>query len=655
MTPLGAREQPLDDEQRSAWRAAQALWGVELHDPRLEPGAAKSSFAWFSFPPQVSIDPTEARRHGVDAFYESIFAHEIGHHVLSPSTRIDSFTIAQQLARAIGATGRERIPDPDAQAHRLSNLWSDMLINTRVAAMQRQRDGAAAGDPQMIDMWRVLSVEPPSDQLWWVVLRAYEILWSRPAGFLCPAEPPPRPPSRRHAHTPTVPAETTTEAARVRAVEAAEAQEARIAAEASWAELVITKPPLDASLLAETVRTFGDDPVSGALRFGMLMAPYLITDEAPPRGSVPVGAQAASGCAGQGDGAAPTAAELERVLGDPRLGEVPEHPAVAKAREAAHGVGAGMDSTGPESGDVDTGLDGLGQGYGLAETLALYSASNADDVVAAWYLTAARRYVRPLTQPPETPRRHDETIPGALEQWNIDDDISAIDWPASLSRSSTVVPGVTTRFRDTLPDAPPDARESVQLDIYIDSSGSMTAPQRESPGVLAGTILILGVLRGGGQARVTSFSTAGEVAGGARFTRDRAELMRDLTFYFGHGTTFPLDLFARRYGDARGTRSGAAVTRRHVVVLSDDGLQSMFGAGQPQYADVARQVRGRLDTATLVVQDGGRRLSKPASEAGYEVEYIASMGDAPLVCARLAQRLADPRRPVRTGTGGRRG
>ena len=426
MTPLfGARARALDEAQRAAWQSAQALWGVRLHDPRLEPGASMPSFAWFSFPPQVSVDPVEARRLGVDGFYESIFAHEIGHHVLSPSTRINSFTITQQLARAIAATGRARIPDPDGQARRMSNLWSDMLINTRVATMQRQRDGGASPEPEMVRMWRVLSAEPPSDQLWWVVLRAYEILWSRPAGFLCPAEPPPRPVVHREPPPPTVPAAAKTEEQRLKAVEAAAAADARIAAEAVWAELVLTNPPLDATLLAETVRTFGDDPVSGALRFGMIMAPYLISDGEHRRRSISAGAQAAGGCAGQADETAPTAAELERVLGDPRLREVPEHPAVEKARQAASASGTGMEADDGSAGAA--GVDGLGQGYGLADTLELYSAASADDVVAAWYLTAARRYVRPLTQPSVRPRSLAETIPGALEQWNIDDDISSID------------------------------------------------------------------------------------------------------------------------------------------------------------------------------------------------------------------------------------
>ena len=60
MTPLfGSREHPLDEQQRMAWESAQALWGVHLHDPELKPGARMPSFAWFSFPPQVDVDPSE--------------------------------------------------------------------------------------------------------------------------------------------------------------------------------------------------------------------------------------------------------------------------------------------------------------------------------------------------------------------------------------------------------------------------------------------------------------------------------------------------------------------------------------------------------------------------------------------------------------------
>jgi hypothetical protein len=656
MSPLfGSREHSLDERQRIAWESAQALWGVHLHDPELKPGARMASFAWFSFPPQVTVDPSEAERHGVGAFYESIFAHEIGHHVLSPSTRVGSFAIVQQMARAIAATGRDLIPDPDAKAQTLSNLWSDMLINTRVAAMQRQRDGRPGTDPEMIRMWGVLSAVPPADQLWWVVLRAYEVLWSKPAGFLCPTVPPPRPVKAKERAAPTVPQATQTEAQRAKAMAEAAAVDARIAAEAQWAEFVVTNPELDASLLADTVRTFGDDPVSGALRFGMLLAPYLTAASGSAGLSGGAGQAVAGGCAGQAGGTPPTAGELEEVLGDPRLREVPEHPAVTKARESGSAgdpsAGQGMQPADPQSGG-----DAMGQGYGVAETLELYSAADANEVIAAWYITAAKRWVKPMTQPSSRPSSVDETIPGALEQWSIDDDIASLDWSATLSTNPTVVPGVTTRLRAVLADAPPEQRESVHLDIYIDSSGSMRAPRVGSPAVLAGTILILSVLRGGGRVRVTSFAGPGQVAGGSRFTRDRAEALRDLTFYFGGGTTFPLDVYGDRYRDTRGGRGAhGSVARRHVVVLSDDGLRSMFGTGQEQYASTALDVRRVLDSGTLIVEDRRHQMAEPAAAAGYDVEYIDSMEDAPAACARLARRLAEPRASSRLTPGGRRG
>jgi hypothetical protein len=656
MTPLfTSREHQLDERQRVAWESAQALWGVHLHDPELKPGARMPSFAWFSFPPQVTVDPSEAERNGVGAFYESIFAHEIGHHVLSPSTRVASFAIAQQMARAIAATGRDLIPEPDAKAQMLSNLWSDMLINTRVAAMQRQRDGRPGADPEMIRMWGVLSAVPPSDQLWWVVLRAYEVLWSKPAGFLCPTMPPPRPVKAKERAAPTAPQATQTEAQRAKAVAEAAAVDARIAAEAQWAESVVTNPELDAGLLADTVRTFGDNPVSGALRFGMLLAPYLTAAGGSAGQSGRAGHAVDGGCAGQAGGAPPTAGELEEVLGDPRLHEVPEHPAVTKARES----GTVRDTSaqqGMQPADPQAAGDSMGQGYGVAETLELYSAADENEVIAAWYITAAKRWVKPMTQPAPRPSSTEETIPGALEQWSIDDDIASLDWGATLSTNPTVVPGVTTRLRAVLPDAPPEQRESVQLDIYIDSSGSMRAPRIGSPAVLAGTILILSVLRGGGRVRVTSFAGPGQVAGGERFTRDRAEALRDLTFYFGGGTTFPLDVYGDRYRDTRSAHGAhRTVARRHVVVLSDDGLRSMFGTGQEQYAATAGDVRRVLDSGTLIVEDPRHQMKEPAAAAGYDVEYIDTMDDAPAACARLARRLAEPRASSRLTLGGRRG
>ena len=665
------RPQTLSPEQRAAWQSAQALWGVELHDPELAPNAKEPSFAWFSFPPQVTFDLPLAERLGVGSFLESIFAHEIGHHVLSPSTRLTSLKLAHQIARALAATDAARIPHLQDEAHKLSNLWSDMLINVRVAELQRRRDGPVA-PPEMVRMWTVLGGNPSGDRLWWVILRAYEILWVLAAGSLCPIEPPADPVDpaeeqgrRRAEHTTGLHRRIVLDKLRATGVERRvaeqelefQAQDAAAAVQREFDALARTNPSLDAGLLAETVRTFGDDPVSGALRFGMLLAPYLVVSNLAGATSATAGRSAgapAGVCDGESGATPATAGELVAVLGDARLQEDPEHPAVAKGRAVAARAAGPAGPTGPAAPGMTSPTPATGQGYGLAKTLELYRDSGTNDVIAAWYQTRARGFVRPLLQRSVSAPPAGTEIPGPLGSWELGDDLADIDWAASMAESPTVVPGVTTRRRDYLPDEPPVASVSLDLDLYIDSSGSMRNPGNESPAVLAGTILILSVLRGGGRVRVTSFSAAGQVAGGERFTRDRLEALRDLTTYFGSGTVFPLDRFGSRY---RGLGRTTARVRRHVVVLSDEGLLSMFGAGQPQFAHVAAEVRRGLDTATLILQDSSRSIAGPAAEAGYDVEYIERMDDAPAACARLARRLTEsepgarPVRPARAGGG----
>ena len=664
----------LSPDQRAAWQSAQRLWGVELHDPQLKPHAHEPSFAWFSFPPQVTFDLPLAERMGVGSFLESIFAHEIGHHALSPSTRLIGLKIQHQLARAFTATDAARIPNVQDEVHNFSNLWSDMLINVRVAELQRRRDGQATATtpeimPEMIRMWLVLGRTDSTDRLWWVILRAYEILWVLAAGSLCAAEPPlpPIDPDEEKLRTSaqhSTAVQRKIELDKLRATGTArnlaereqefQAQDAAAEVQREFDALALTKPHVDAGLLAETVRTFGDDPVSGALRFGMLLAPYLVTPHPVGQGrssraAAPV--RRAGLCDGESGATPATAGELVAVLGDARLQDLPEHPAVRKARDlAAKSAAAG--GRVPRA-PADASAGSTDQGYGLAQTLELYRDSGTNAVIAAWYQTRARTYVRPLLQRSTTVPPAGTAIPGPLESWELGDDLADLDWAASMARNPTIVPGVTTVHREYLPDLPPTATVSLDLDLYIDSSGSMRSPMHESPAVLAGSILILSVLRGGGRVRVTSFSAAGQVAGGERFTRDRLEALRDLTTYFGGGTVFPLDLYQDRY---RGLGRASTTVRRHVVVLSDEGLLSMFGTGQPQFAAVAARVRTGLDTATLILQDSRRSVSEPAAAAGYDVEYIERMDDAPAACARLARRLATsaPRSP-RAVRGGFRG
>ena len=609
-----------------AWRSAQQLWGVSLHDPDLVAEPEPPSFAWFSFPPQVTVDVPALLAADAAGELESVFAHEIGHHVLAPSTRLDSLKLRHQLGRALQASDRQ--PHPDTLAL-LSNLWSDQLINLRVAALQRRHDPEAT--PGMIRLWRVLCARPTSDRFTWVLRRAYELSWALPPGTLCRPDPPVNliQPKQR----PRVDEEAIKKAGAYQAQERKlqQAQAARRAAEQQIEAGVTADPAVDAQLLARLCAVFAHDPISGALAFGMLAAPYL-------HSSGEASQQAQHGCAGEADPQPPTPGELGSILGDPRLSARATHPAAMPALTGQPTGTVGTDATDGELAGQDVGTPGdpiassLAQGYSLANTLALYDPSLAEAVMAAWYRNEARPWVKPLTE--QRPLDGADELPGPLEQWELGDDLADLDWPGSLTAAPELLPGITTRRRAWLDDPERPRPASLRLDLYIDSSGSMPNPRRGSPAVLAGAILALSVLRGGGAVRPTSWASSGQVAGPKEFLRDPVAVMAGISFFFGGGTSFPLDLLHERY--ARLPDAGDTV-RRHLVVLSDDGLDSMFGVGNEPFATVAAQVRPKLTTATLVLLDHSHRVEPLAQAAGYQVVYLNSMDEAPAVCARLAE------------------
>lgn len=608
---------------------------MQMHDARLAPGAAAEhgAPAWFSFPPSVTVDPIFLRERGLDAELESMFAHELGHHVLAPSTRIDSLKIRHQLSRTLLAAGASANSPVMEQASLLSNLWTDLLVNTRLAQLQHRRHPDA--EPGIIRVGRVLYPGGAQSRLWWLYCRGYELLWQLPAGTLCAVEAPPAPPrvfqppkeaiDWAGGRAPTrawvddlssVPKERRDRERSWRA-----AQWAKAEADAALAAATATAPHVDAGFVADAVRTFAHDPVAGALRFGVIAAPYLLEGAS---GRTP--ADAADGLAACGSSQEPaTAEELGRILGDGRMhGRLPTHPGLAGATAETGGDADG------DGEDVQT-ADADGQTLGVAATLRLYSELSADAVLAAWYRTQAAGWVKPYRRRVLT--RLADSIPGPDELWELGDDLNDIDWAVTF-RGGPVIPGITTRKRSQLPDEPVEQHDRIDLDLYIDSSGSMPRPAVGSAAILAGAILILSILRGGGRVRVTSFSWTGQVSGTDAFLRDPNALIAALAYFFGSGTTFPLDLYGERY---LSLSPRDRTVQRHVVVLSDDGLTSMFGAGQEQFKHIAKEVRARLTTGTLVLMDRRRAVAGLAAESGYDVIYLDSMDDAPRACAALAE------------------
>lgn len=92
-----------------------------------------------------------------------------------------------------------------------------------------------------------------------------------------------------------------------------------------------------------------------------------------------------------------------------------------------------------------------------------------------------------------------------VDIWDISSPIENIDWFQTAMRSPVVIPGFTTveqtygYAEGSLPE-----KEPIDLDIYIDCSGSMPNPKSNiSFLALAGTIITLSALRVGARVQAT--------------------------------------------------------------------------------------------------------------------------------------------------------
>ncbi|MEY2926026.1 MAG: hypothetical protein RL367_503, partial [Pseudomonadota bacterium] len=164
---------PQLDVWREAWPVALAHWSkfTRLHDPRLcdsHVGAAAhgltGSFAMIRlFDKSVVIDLARVSKLKLDDYAVEILAHEIGHHVLAPSTAADHFRLLARIRRGL--------PTLEAHAPMIANLYTDLLINDR---LQRQ-----AG-LRMAEIYQVMRASASaSDTLWMFYMGIYESLWQR--------------------------------------------------------------------------------------------------------------------------------------------------------------------------------------------------------------------------------------------------------------------------------------------------------------------------------------------------------------------------------------------------------------------------------------------------------------------------------------------
>jgi hypothetical protein len=171
-------------------------------------------------------------------------------------------------------------------------------------------------------------------------------------------------------------------------------------------------------------------------------------------------------------------------------------------------------------------------------------------------------------------------------------------------------------------------REPLDLDLYVDCSGSMPNPQTQiSYLTLAGAIVALSALRAGASVQTTLWSGARQFQTTPGFVRDEHAILQILTGYLGGGTAFPVHLLRETYKDRKPTARPV-----HILVISDDGVTTMFDKDEQGTSgwDIARMA---LDQArgggTLVLNlygawEDNSDLARAHREQNWQIARVQS-------------------------------
>jgi len=488
--------------------------------------------AWSRFtrlrPPLLCATAKDAAREGLEGSFAMIRLSDQAVVISLPqvvASKVDDFPV-EILAHEVGhhvlapanltsharsiARIRHALPTVEAHAPMVANLYTDLLINDR---LQR------AAELRMAEVWRRLTPSAPG-RLWTLYLRIYELLWALGRGEL-----------------------------------GAPFQDDRLEG--------------DALLGMRVVRSYARDWLDGAGRFAALFLPYLIEQERPLESFRAMGDTLAAGAGGAVDGLA------EADAGE-AAGAV--HPAQDPALSGIATGGALQGEDGdpiPPPAETDRHAPPAGQTrtpYTYGEILRAAGVVLPDDEIAARYYR--ERALPHLVRFPSRPgRESSDPLPEGLEPWDIGHPLDEVDWLESILASPSVIPGMTTVMRSwgTAEGREPE-RVPLDLDLYVDSSGSMPHPYHQvSYLTLAGAIMALSALRAGARVQAVLWSGKNQVIGTGGFVRDEMAILRVLAGHIGGATQFPIPLLRSTYA-ARTAEARPA----HIMVVSDDGVSTMF-------------------------------------------------------------------------------
>ena len=457
---------------------------------------------------------------------------------------------------------RRALPTKEQHAPLIANLYADLLINDR---LQR------GANLRMADVYQTLGSDS-KDRMWTFYMRIYEILWSLQKATLAKGE-------------------------------------------------ITSSLELDAQLGARVIRVYAKDWLKGAGRFAALCLTYLLEDDAKRmqiiiKGWIDI---RNAGAGGIPDG-------LIDVEADEMEGAI--HPAMDDELAGIDSYGDTDKKDQQKISPLPNNISSQGQmrePFEYGEILKGLGVNLSPHELAIRYYR--ERAIPHLVKFPsrEMPESKEPLIEG-LDIWDIGSSVDDVDWFESAAVSPQIIPGITTVQRTYgTASGSLSEREPVDLDLYVDCSGSMPNPQIATSFLtLAGAIIALSALRAGSKVKATLWSGKHDYQTTDEFIRDEHDILKILTGYIGGATAFPIHLLRGTFENRKPTDRGA-----HVLVISDDGVDTMFDNDEKGNIgwDIARMAleKGRAG-GTLVLnlwQDWQRTpVLVRASKEGWDVHRV---------------------------------
>lgn len=509
-----AERSALTQRWRAAWPQALAVWSkfTQLRDPRLcqtKVEVAREGLSGSFAMIRLNDQSVVIDMAAVHAFALDDYAVEILAHEIGHHVLAPG-SAADQFR--LLARMRRALSTIERHAPMVANLYTDLYINDRLQRQANLRMGdiytRLNGSSGKID------TKSKSD-VWSLYMRIYEHLWKLDKNSL-----------------------------------GSGAGNARL--------------ETDAWLGARLIRVYANEWLAGAGRFATLVLPYLAQDIESQRalGWLHDTKDAAAGSEPYG---------MQELEADEIDGAIhpAEDPLVSGLDDTDENVG---DSKAASQQRTANAAGQLREPFEYGEILKAAGVKLSDhDIAVRYYRERALPHLLPFPRQ-ASPESTEPQLEG-LEPWDIGDALDELDWLQTVMQSPQPIPGLTTvrrqygrepsRERDPLP---------VDLDMYVDSSGSMPNPQRQTSFLtLAGAVIALSALRAGSSVQATLWSGKTQVTHTGGFVRDEEKILRVLTGFYGGSTAFPIHRLRETY-------AGRAATARpvHILMISDDGINTMF-------------------------------------------------------------------------------